>query len=222
MRARITVIVVVVAVLAAGFYLGRPFLQGYLAARGQVVPMAPPNVVNQPPVTAPPAKGQSGIAQMEKQYPALTTSQGNTQDNSQSDSQSNNSSVPDKASVSTNTASGESQIDEHYLAQLNGIGQYYQGRLNALVGQAYASYLAVKEGKSKTPLLSLMGRYVGEGETLQRDSDTQFYGVWNQYVAALTAAGLPTTYADRAKADYVTAEAAEKNRILSAAEQYLK
>jgi len=214
MRLRIAGLIVLVAVLAAGYYFGRPFLQGYLGARQQTVPNAPVQMVSPAPVPVDkaPAKGtgQQSIQQIEKQYPVLTKSQGN------------NSPPQTGVPATGNAAGGESQIDISYLGQLNKIGQYYQGQLNTLVAQAYDSYQAVKEGKSNTPLLSLAGQYVGQGQTLQKQSDAQFYSVLDQYQAALQKAGLPTAYEEQARTDYETAKAAEKQKILSAAEQYLK
>jgi hypothetical protein len=209
MRRRITGLVVLVVLLAGGYYLGRPFLQGYLAARRESVPPAvvkPVAKVGTAGKTPVKTTGRQGLPEMEKQYPAL----------------SKNDNPPPQAASAANTASGESRIDVVYLAELNRIGRYYQGQLNALVSQAYQSYLAVKDGKSHTPLLTLAGEYMGKGEALQKESDTQFYSVLDQYKAALQKAGLPTTYEQRAATDYETAKAAERRKILSAAEQYLK
>jgi len=207
---RKTGLIVLVACVAGLVWWGWPLARGYLEPSRLSVPNAPIILPSQP--------SGNGVS------PAKGGSAGNHGSPSQSGRPQVNTgtSIVGKADHAGNQTDGESVIDLAYRAKLRQIGDYYQGQLDALVAQAYNSYKEVRAGTLHESLIALAGQYIREGQTLEGQSDNQFYSVLKQYRAALEKEGLPLTYEEQAQNAYESAKAAERQKIFSAAMQYLK
>ncbi len=111
----------------------------------------------------------------------------------------------------------QQQIESRYVTRLRNLAGGYESRLSGLVGTAYNEYQADKKQGKKISVMALAGKYIAEGNGLEKQCDSQFYAVLDDFKAELRRNNLPLDTAVRAQQEYEYAKASRKKAILSAA-----
>lgn len=113
------------------------------------------------------------------------------------------------------------EIEAYYVARLEAICGYYEGRLNGLVGSAQAEYNTARREGQKISLASLARKYLAAGAALEKECDAEFYAVLADFKAELRKNSFPLDMPREAQKEYERAKAARKRQLLSAAAKVL-
>lgn len=112
------------------------------------------------------------------------------------------------------------EIEARYIARLEAICSYYEGKLNTLVGSAWNEYSTARMQGQKISAVNLAGKYLAAGNTLEKECDREFYAVLADFRSELRKHSLPLDKTYEAQREYERAKAARKRQILSAAAKF--
>jgi len=111
----------------------------------------------------------------------------------------------------------EQEIDARYITRLSNLGNDYEDQLNSLIGEAYNEYASDKKQGKPISALALAGKYIPMGNALEKQCDSEFYALLDQFKDELQSNGLPLTTAARAQQVYEYDKSVRKKEILDAA-----
>lgn len=112
------------------------------------------------------------------------------------------------------------EIEARYIARLEAICNYYEGKLNSLVGSAWNEYSTAPMQGQKISAVYLAGKYLVAGNALEKKCDREFYAVLSDFRSELRNHSLPLDKTYEVQREYNRAKAARKRQILSTASKF--
>lgn len=111
----------------------------------------------------------------------------------------------------------EAQILEKYRGVFLSLQSEYSGRINALLGEAKAEYLATPDDKKGEAKWALGAKYLKRGAALESECDARFSAILGQMKLELQARDLPVSGVKAAKKEYQSQKSSRRSAILGKA-----
>jgi hypothetical protein len=126
-------------------------------------------------------------------------------------------STPSQEEISSHSNSLESEIVAKYKGQFAALRNEYQGKVNALIGQAKGEYLSLSEEERGKAKWRLAFKYLGKGSALESECDARFEAILSRMKNELKQHNFSNHAVQEAKAQYKSEKNARRRYLMSKA-----